>query len=516
MNGSDDGPTSPTAAVLRLDRWLAGLRRQHPHHPALTFRAETSTFAELDDRVTAVAAQLSHCGVRAGDRVVFLDTNHPAAFWTMFATSRLGAIWVPVSHRLTPDELSWIIKDAAPAAVVCGPAHTAALDEIRPDLDVEVFLTHAAPGPGWGSLLPAPELPPTVPAHSAVSDDTAIIMYTSGTTGHPKGVELSHANLWSSVAIEMLQWDFHVGETTLVVAPLHHIAGLNATTLLTWLRSGHVVLMPDFDPAAVLDTIARHRISTIALVPAILQALVSHPRFAATDLSSLRLVVGGGSAFPEALIRHCIDAGVTFVQAYGLTESAPSALLLPAEHALDKIGSVGIGSPLHEVALIDTAGRRIREPHTRGEILLRGPQMSRGYWRNPDATKAAIDDDGWFHTGDVAYVDDDGFHYIIDRIKDIIITGGENVASTEVESVLATHPAISEVAVIGLPDPQWGEAVTAVVVTDGDPPSVDELRAFARSRLAGFKLPRRVERVATIPRTAVGKVQKHLLHRRFQ
>ena len=336
----------------------------------------------------------------------------------------------------------------------------------------------------------------------------AIIMYTSGTTGRPKGAMLTHGNLWWNNTNALHTLDVVHDDVTLVVAPLFHIGGLNVITLVTWQKGGEVVLHRSFDPAACLADIARYGVTTFFGVPAMFLFLSQHPDFAAADLSSIRMFICGGAPLPEPLLRLYLDRGVPIQQGYGLTETAPMVTFLTAEHSLTKLGSAGRPPLFTEVRIADTDNTTVTEPLARGEVCVRGPNVLAGYWNRPDATAEAIDADGWFHTGDVGYLDGDGFLFIADRVKDMVITGGENVYPAEVESVLFAHPGIAEVAVIGLPDERWGEAVTAVVVAKAQPPTLEELREFAGRSLARYKLPTRLQIVEVLPRNPAGKVLK--------
>ena len=333
-------------------------------------------------------------------------------------------------------------------------------------------------------------------------------MYTSGTTGVPKGVMLTHANLWWNNISLLNTFDVSADDVTLTGSPLFHIAGLNVTIFTTWMRGGHVVLHRGFDAQATLDDIAKFGVTSMFGVPAMYSAVTHLPAFVSADLSSLRVAICGGAPAPEALLQTYADRGVGMLQGYGLTETCPAAIFLVAEHALAKLGSCGKPPLYIEAKLVDGYGD-IEGPDVRGEICIRGANVSVGYWNRPEETAAAFDDDGWFHTGDVGVRDADGFYYVVDRVKDMVITGGENVYPTEVENVLYSHPAVREVAVIGMPDPKWGESVTAVVVTGpGESLTLEEVRTFASERLARYKVPQRLYVLDELPRNATGKVLK--------
>jgi fatty-acyl-CoA synthase len=348
------------------------------------------------------------------------------------------------------------------------------------------------------------------------SDEVAIIMYTSGTTGLPKGAMLTHANLWWNNTNAMHQFDVLEDDVTLVVAPLFHIGGLNVTTLLAWQKGAEVVLHRMFDPAACVEDIPKYGVTTMFGVPAMFLFMSQVPGFDQADLTTVRTLVCGGAPVPEPLIKLFNGRGVPVNQGYGLTETSPMVSFLSPEWSLAKLGSAGKAPLFGEIRIVDESNRQITAPRTNGEVCYRGPNLMKGYWRRPEATAAAIDTAGWFHTGDIGYLDEDGFLYIADRVKDMIITGGENVYPAEVESVLHDHPGVADVAVIGLPDERWGEAVVAVVAPhDGVELTLDGLRDFAGERLARYKLPTRIEVVDILPRNPAGKVLKFELRERF-
>ena len=314
----------------------------------------------------------------------------------------------------------------------------------------------------------------------------------------------------------MHNFDVLASDVTLAAAPLFHIGGLNVLTLVTLQKGGLVLLHRNFDAAVALAEVQRHRVTTMFGVPTMFQLMAQHPNFADTDLSSLRILICGGAPCPESLLKIWEARGVPIQQGYGLTETAPMVSFLPPEYALSKLGSSGRPPLFTEVQLVKVDGKRISEPQVKGEILTRGPNVMRGYWRNPDATAEAIDPDGWFHTGDVGWMDPDGFLTISDRVKDMIISGGENIYPAEVENVIKEYPGIAEVAVIGLPDPKWGETVCAVVTLNtGESLELDQLRTFAETRLARYELPRRLEIVPALPRNATGKILKAQLRSQF-
>lgn len=481
---------------------LAASARRGPDLPAVTDANGCWTYGELHERVLRLAAGLRAHGVRPGDRVGFLGKNSTALLEVLFATSALGGVFVPLNWRLAPAELEDIVLDAGLHTLFLPEEHADAVTEGAWRSCRSVHLGMPAELYAAGAL----------PRHERVAaEQTALLIYTSGTTGRPKGVVLTHGNLWWNAVNVLLALDFRHDDVSLVVAPMFHIGGLNMTTLLTLQKGGHVVVHPGFEPAAVLEEIERSRVTSLFAVPAMLSALQQEPGYVTRDLSSLRMVVCGGAPVPPPLLRSYLDRGVAVLQGYGMTETAPAITILPGSQALAKVGSAGTPVPFVELRLVGSDGAEV-PPGERGEICVRGPNVTPGYWAQPAATEAAFDPEGWLHTGDIGYLDGDGCLYVVDRLKDMVISGGENVYPAEVEAVLHEHPAVLDIAVIGLPDARWGEAVTAVVVpAAGHALGLEEIRAFAGERLARYKLPLRLELVEVLPRNPAGKVRKDQL-----
>jgi fatty-acyl-CoA synthase len=502
---------------MDLGSWIARRAAATPHRPAITSDGRTLTYRAFADRIDRLAAELAAGGVGRGDRVGYVGLNNPEFLVSLFAAVRIGAIFVPLNWRLTAGELGYILVDAGLHTLLADAERARVVDPVRTEVGLRrtIGLT---PVPGWetlGNLLAGRE-PLAEPVHPA-PDDVAVIMYTSGTTGRPKGAMLTHGNLFWNNVNGLFAYDIISDDVSLVCAPLFHIGGLNVTTLLTLQKGGQIVLMPTFDPGRALKLIAEHRVTTMFGVPAMFLFMSQLPEFTATDLSSVRYFICGGAPVPEALISRYGERGIPFAQAYGLTETAPFALTLRTDEVGVKIGAAGHQVlPFSDVRLVD-AGNHTVPAGVRGEICVRGPQVMAGYWRDPQATAAVIDGEGWFHTGDVGLADDDGFIWVVDRVKDMVISGGENVYPAEVEDVLYGHPAVAEVAVIGTPHERWGEAITAVVVLQPCATlTLEQLRAFARDKLAGFKIPLRLEFVDALPRTQSGKVMKDQLREQLR
>ncbi|MDN8616585.1 acyl-CoA synthetase [Variovorax ginsengisoli] len=511
MDGTLTGaPTDRSAHAVGLHEWLSRRAGRVPGRPALSCGEVRWSYGELQRRIQAMSAVLAAGGVAAGDRVGYLGLNDPMFVVVMFATSRLGGVFVPLNFRLSGPELAWIIGDAGIHTLVAGEEHVPVIDGVRATLACKRFIHRAAGAPGWEPADALMAQPGAVPAAvPATADALAVIMYTSGTTGHPKGAMLTHGNFWANNLNEMLLWDMVSTDVTLNFAPMFHVGGLLCGSLSTLLAGGHLVLQRAFDVAAMLQAVREHRITVSFAVPAMLLFISQHPDFAEADLSSLRLIAVGGAPMPEPLLRLYAARGIPVHQGYGMTETASMITFLSPDRATDKLGSSGTPPLLTEIRLIDAVGDAITEPGVAGEVCVRGANVMAGYWRQPEATAAVFTRDGWFRSGDVGYRDAEGFLYICDRLKDMVISGGENIYPAEVESVLYDHPDIAEVAVVGAPDERWGERVVAVVaVKPGRTITLEALQAFAETRLARYKLPRELRIVDALPRNPTGKVLK--------
>ncbi|MEJ8810374.1 long-chain fatty acid--CoA ligase [Variovorax ureilyticus] len=503
-------PTARGAHAVGLHEWLSRRAARVPRQPALSCDGTRWSYAELQQRIERMSAVLAEGGVTSGDRVGYLGFNDPMFVVAMFAASRLGAIFVPLNFRLSGPELAYVVGDAGIHTLVTGEEHIAVIDSVRDKLACARFIHRGGGSAGWeaaDALMAQPlAAPPAVPASA---DDVAVIMYTSGTTGHPKGAMLTHGNFWANNLNEMLLWDMVSTDVTLNFAPMFHVGGLLCGSLSTLMAGGHLVLQRGFEVAAVMQAVAEHRVTVTFGVPAMLLFISQHPDFAQADLSSLRLVAVGGAPMPEPLLRLYAARGVPVHQGYGMTETASMITFLNPDRATDKLGSCGTPPLLTEIRIIDATGEAITEPGTAGEVCVRGANVMAGYWNQPQATAATFTRDGWFRSGDVGYRDAEGFLYICDRLKDMVISGGENIYPAEVESVLYDHPDIAEVAVIGAPDERWGERVVAVVAPKaGKSLTLEALQAFAETRLARYKLPRELRIVEALPRNPTGKVLK--------
>ncbi|MDT0482678.1 MULTISPECIES: acyl-CoA synthetase [Streptomyces] len=492
-----------------LGSWPARRARKTPHRTALIHGDTTFTYAELHTRVTRLAHALRARGIRRGDRVAYLGPNHPSYLETLFAAGSLGAVFVPLNTRLAGPEIGYQLSDSGARALVYGPSHAGLVAGLPGSTDVR---TYVEVGPEYEQLLAEAAAEPI--DEPVTADDTCIIMYTSGTTGRPKGAMLTHGNLtWNAINV-LVDTDLISDERALVSAPLFHTAGLNMLTLPVLLKGGTCVLVEAFEPNATFDLIEQHRITFMFGVPTMFEQVARHPRWADADLSSLRILTCGGSPVSTPLIAAYQERGLTFLQGYGMTEASPGTLFLDAEHAIGKAGSAGVPHFFSDVRVVrpDLAPVDVGET---GEVVLRGPHVMPGYWGLPEETAASFAD-GWFRSGDAARVDEDGYVFIVDRIKDMIISGGENIYPAEIEDLLLGHPDIAECAVIGVPDDKWGEVPRAVVVPrEGASPDPDEVLASLAGRLAKYKIPKSVVIADGLPRTASGKLLKSRVRKRF-
>ena len=483
--------------------------RDRPDAPALVAGNRTVTFGELDARSSRTAQAFAQAGIGFGDRVAFVEKNGLEFFDVVFGLAKLGAVGVPVNWRLAAPEIRHIIEDCGAAAIVVGEEFFGHIEAIEHQVSAEVIAIGAHDRwPAFADWLTAH--PAVDPGVTTGPDDLVLLMYTSGTTGLPKGVMLSNTNYRCKTAGVAGPWQFSADAVSLAVMPLFHMAGSGWAFAGLWAGATTVVLR-DVDPAAILDAVAEHRITNLLLVPAVIQFLLDTPGVEAADVSKLRIIVYGASPISDdVLVRGIERFGGVFAQVYGMTETTGSITQLD-DHAPELLRSCGRPYPWVDIRIV-TADGADAAPGTVGELWTRSDQNMLGYWNNPDATAATLTAGGWLKTGDAGYVDADGYLYLQDRLKDMIVSGGENVYPIEVENVLMTHPGVADAAVIGVPDDTWGEAVKAVVVPgQGATLSEADLIGFARARLGGFKLPKTVDFVEALPRTPSGKVLKRAL-----
>jgi fatty-acyl-CoA synthase len=510
---------------LRESSTLADLlHRQALSRPKATasiYGDRVTRYEELDQHATQIANGLIDLGIRRYDRIGYLGKNSDLFFELLFGAVRIGAVLVPLNWRLAPPEIGAILADAGITTLFVGPgfgAVPAALGAANMPRCISMDGANEA----WPDFIAWRDTArPTGQSSLVEAHETALQMYTSGTTGLAKGIELSNAQILAFLMAceEGGPLALAVYDAVLVCMPVSHVAG----TLMGLAGLAHgstVVVMAEFDPAALIDVISRHGITVLLLVPAAILMLVQHPASATADFGSVRRLIYGASPIAETLVEQ---ARVRFPNAglwhlYGLTEATGGGTILsPDWHdpARGKLRSCGKPYPGFDLRIVDPSGNPVPAGEV-GEIAIRSPTIMNGYWNNPTATREAFFPDGWLRTGDAAYMDNDGFVYVHDRIKNMIVSGAENIYPAEVENALFGHPAIAEVAVIGVPDPRWGEAVKAIVTLRPDQTATaDELIAYARERIAGFKLPKSVDFVDALPRNATGKVLHRMLRDRY-
>ena len=492
--------------------------RERPDAPALEFEERTVSFGELDTRSSQVAQALKAAGVGAGDRVAYIEKNGVEWFEVTFALAKLGAVNVSVNWRLAPTEMAQIIDDAQAEVVIVGPDFVPHIEKVEGDLDRVQTIVAIGGHARW------PDYEAWIGGHAAEDPgvesqgaDIAFQLYTSGTTGLPKGVMLTNDNFFKGVIGVTEQWRFTPDSVNLAMMPMFHIAGAGWSMVGLYYGCQTIVLR-DVDPAKILEVIPRFGITNAFMVPAVIQFLLITPGVDTTDFSSLRTLVYGASPITDrVLVQGMQTFGCEFIQVYGLTETTGAITQLDGvdhdpENRPELLRSCGKPYPWVEMRVVDTETGEDKPVGEVGELWTRSHQNMAGYWRNEKATAEAVTPDGWFRTGDAGFFDDEGFIYLHDRVKDMIVSGGENVYPAEVENVLMKHPEVADVAVIGVPDERWGEAVKAIVVkAEGSAPTQEDLIAFCREHLAGYKLPKSVDFADALPRNPSGKLLKREL-----
>jgi len=500
---------------------VADVIRRHaaerPEVVALRQGARELSYGDLGERSNRLAQALLARGVRAGTRVAYLDRSAPEVIELLFAASKAGAVLVPLNWRLAPPELAAVLADAQAPVLIAGPAYRAVAEDVLERLSPAPELIVV--GEHYERWLAAHE--PRDPGERGRPSDVIVQMYTSGTTGVPKGVLTTHGNL-AVTAQTARRWAFDERSVSLTPLPMFHIGGIGWAYCGLW-HGATTVLVRDFEPTGVLDILEHQRVTNAVLVPTMLQMLTAVPGAADRDYSALRSIAYGAAPITTSVLKASLRTfRCGLIGLYGLTESTGGVVALepedhdaggPREHLLR---SAGRPYPWVELRIADPDSGAPLGPRQIGEVWLRGPNVTPGYFNRPSETATALTRDGWLRTGDGGYVDEDGYLFLTDRIKDMIVSGGENVYPVEVEEALADHADVAEVAVIGVPDARWGEAVKALIVPrPGARPGPEDVIAFARERLAGYKVPRSIDFVTDLPRTPSGKVLKRELRDRY-
>jgi fatty-acyl-CoA synthase len=485
---------------MNLSNVVAHHAERFPDRLALSYADEEITYRELLARTQRTAGVLREAGIERGDVVAVLLHNAPALVDVMCACAHLGAIFMPLNWRLAAPELRYIAEHAGAKAIVTEPE----LESLTAGLDGLAHLQDLSA-----------DAAPVTQAAPVAGDDVLRLMYTSGTTSRPKGVMITNDNLYWKCAAHVVELELTAADRGLACGPLYHVGALDITATNMLYVGGSIHILRKFDAAAALDAIEQRGLTNVWLAPAMVNLILAEPTLAQRDCASIRLIADGGEKMPLPLIEKVLKAfpNAWFADAYGLTETVSGDTYLDKGRSVDKLGSVGKPVVFTDVCIQGADDEPLPAAEV-GEICLRGPKVFKGYWRDPEATAHALRG-GWFHTGDLGYLDDDGFLFIVDRLKDMIVSGGENIASLEVERVVYEHPAVLEAAVVASPHERWNEVPVAyVVVREGETVSEDELADFCGARLAKFKTPKGFRFLDALPRNPSGKVLKRVLRER--
>ena len=468
---------------------------------------DKASYRDLNRRAARCASLLVSNGVSAGDRVCILCRNRIEFFDILFACAKLGAVLVPLNWRMPAAELLPLIADAEPALLFFGDEDAEVARELSVSTTAMIALDDTD---GYVTQRDTSELYPGRALWPA--EETWYLLYTSGTTGKPKAVIQTYAMAVANYVNIGQAMSICANDVTLNYLPLFHTAGINLVTLPTLIEGGEVLLLHDFDLDRVMTLLADAALDTFFAVPAVYQQISLDPRFDSLDLSQVRSWGCGGAPMSDELLKRFISRGARVCNGMGMTETGPTVFIMDPEHVTQKIGSVGKPQMLSSVRIVDRNGNDVAQGES-GELWFAGPGTTPGYWDNEDATAQAFNDDGWLMSGDIGRCDEDGYYYVVGRIKDMYISGGENVYPAEVENILAGHPDILEAAVVATPDEQWGEVGCAFLLVKPGHTLPDEsaLTSYCRERLAPYKVPKKFRVATDFPRTAAGKVQKHLL-----
>jgi fatty-acyl-CoA synthase len=490
-----------------IGSWAARRARMSPDTVALVEDGTPMTYGEVELRSRRLAHGLRGLGVRRGDRVAYLGLNSVDLVLTLFATARLGAVFVPLNTRLAPAETAYILGNCSPEILVHGPGfeEIVGAGEVTA-LGIPLVPTRDGAGTTVTSLTRDDE---DAPLDEEVGlDDLFMIQYTSGTSGRPKGVMLTHGNITWNVYNLLVDLDLRHDDRSLVTAPLFHTAALNQLLLPTFLKGGTSYIEPRWDPERAYDLIEDEGITVLFGVTSMYLMLAQHPRWEGADLSRLRITMSGGSPLPLALLETYAERDLPIIQGYGLTEASPGTTMLREAEVRRKIGTAGTPCFFTDIRIVDLDLEDVGTD-VPGEVLVSGPNVSPGYWQDPDATETSRVDGAWLRTGDLGRTDDEGYLTVVDRLKDMIISGGENIYPAEVEQAIHSHPGVAEVAVIGVPDEKWGEVGRAVVVPRaGSSLTPDDVLAHLEGRIARYKVPKSVVIADALPHNASGKLVK--------
>ena len=497
-----------------------------PDRVAIVFEGKRYTFSRLNKRVDRLANAFLKLGIGKGDRLAMLQVNCNQFVEAYFAAAKLGAIYVPLNFRAKENELTYMLNTAEASILLIGERYIELVTSLRSNLtSVGHFISIESRHDG---MLYYEDMITSSAADEVVTeiddDDTTILLYTAGTTGFPKGVMLSHNSFTVYVLENVTPADPELEERNILTVPLYHVAGIQA--MMAAIYGGRTLVMErQFEAKEWMELVENEKANRAMMIPTMLKQLIDHPEFGEHDLSSLKVITYGAAPMPLEVIKRALDAfpGVSFINAFGQTETASTITTLgPEDHIISgtekekekklrRLSSIGKPMSDVEMRIVDEDGRELPVGHV-GEIVARGPRVMTGYWRDEEKTEKTIDKDGWVHTGDMGYMDEDGYFYLAGRATDMIIRGGENISPEEVEAALLTHSKVEEAAVIGIPDEEWGEQPRAIVVLkQGEVATAEEIMEYCRTNLSSFKRPRSVVFVNELPRNPMGKVLKRVL-----
>ncbi len=495
---------------INIGSFLTRRAMLSPNEEGLVCENVRLTFSELNSRANRLANAMKALGIKKGDHVAMLTLNEVEYFDMLFGLGKIGATLVPINYRLAGPEMEYILSNAEAKVLVFGKEYVEIVDSIRNQISIKDLIVISDTPPDWAKPYESfvNEQSDEEPELVGGDDDTLTILYTSGTTGKPKGAELTHANyFWTAVNMDSTLGE--IGNTFLVALPLFHIGALAGPP--SFVHGGKkTVLLRSLDPQRFLELLEEENITGFGSVPALLDFLKLVPDFEKYNWDSVKLILVYAAPVPVTLLNEYAEAGIEVRQLYGLTECTGPGSVIDSRNAVNKAGSCGLPFFHVDIRIIDTQGNDV-EPEEMGELIMRGPGTMKGYWNRPDANAETIKD-GWLYTGDIAKKDKDGFLYIMDRKKDMIISGGENIYPAEIEDSLLAHPSILDVAIIGYDHEKWGEAVKAVIkLKEGETLTEDELIKWCDGKIGKFKIPKSVVFIDEIPRTPTGKILKRVL-----
>jgi fatty-acyl-CoA synthase len=501
---------------INIGDFLTRRARLDPDREGLVCENVRLNFSQMNERANRLAHAMKKLGIKRGDHVALLALNDPEFFDMFFGLGKIGAVLVPLNYRLAGPELQYILQDSGAGVFVFGKEYHEVVDGFRKDIPAKKLISLDEQPPEWAesySKLVGAQ-PDDEPEIEGGDHDTLTILYTSGTTGRPKGAMLSHLNyFWTSVTMAVTLEE-PPGETVLIALPLFHIGALGGLPYFIH-RGARSVLLRTFDPKRFLELIQEENVTGFGTVPVMLTFLKLVPDFEKYDFSSVRIILVYAAPVPVSLIEEYGEAGIEVRQLYGLTECTGPATVINPENAISRAGSCGLPFFHTDIRLVDDKGQEVTGPDALGEVVIRADNVMKGYWNRPEETAKTIRD-GWLYTGDIARRDKDGFYYIFDRKKDMIISGGENIYPAELEDIILNHPHVADVGIIGFPHETWGEAVKAIVVCQqGESLTEEGFITWCKDRMGKFKIPRQVVFVESIPRTPTGKILKRILREQY-